>query len=191
MANKAWDDDPDHGISILVYHVMLDYEHLLVKIFDTEMEYKAVRGGVERSLVFVGDDEDHEDFHEYLELVFSKKHHEFSYFRIKKGTTLLNHKLYLYRKNDDLLLVVKGFPDWHDSMDFLYHHSDPHVLNFPQPALNQMIEHKNMGMILIFKKRSDLQEIANQLTEAAFEEAAEQLYEQMKFTKCYLEDKEC
>jgi len=88
-----------------------------------------------------------------MDVMFTFKHHKFEYFRIEESNKLERNKLYLYRHLDRVVFEIEGFPDVHESMQFLYHHSDPHVISFPEPALDQIFEHRNPALWLFFKNR--------------------------------------
>lgn len=83
------------------------------------------------------------------------------------------------------------FPDWWQSIQWIYHHADPHVLEFPDPALDIILKHKNKGLFLIFENRKQLLEESNQGIEIEFQNAAQKLYREFRCTVCFLEDEKC
>ena len=186
VAKNFWMEDFNHALHVIEYKVMKKYDFEFVD-YMAFLDYEREKVGHKHSLVFVGK-KSHGNYGKFLEFVFTKKVSEFKYFRIDEREGYRNGHVYLFRKEDLVEILVLPFPDLFESNRWLYHHANPHLLKFPEPALTHILEHKNPGLILFFKNKKDLLLEENEKIEADFEIASESLYKSFKITKCFIED---
>lgn len=190
VAKQFWMEDFNHALHIIEHKVMKKYDYEFVDYIDFT-NYKIQRKKNSHSLLFVGK-KANENFVKYLEFVYTKKNYDFRYFRIDPTGDYKDGEVYLYRQEDDVELIIDSFPNLDKSIKWLYHHSDPFLLRFPEPALTQILEHKNPGLMLFFKNKRDLLKKKNEKVESEFELVAEKLYKSFKITKCFIDEEiEC
>ena len=92
--------------------------------------------------------------------------------------------VYLFRQKDNALIRV-GLLDmhhpgnWFDLKSWLYHHINPHVLSYPEPARQQILKNHNMALMLFMpgtKENLDDVQTANESAELELDIAAKELY---------------
>lgn len=110
-----------------------------------------------------------------------------------------NGHVYLFRASDHSLLRVdllemNTLTNWFDLKSWLYHHLHSHVLQFPQPAKKNIINHHNMALFLFLhsEDNNSLALGANEKAESELDLAAKELYKSLHLTKCFIDrDSEC
>ncbi len=190
VRNTGWEDNKKYYLDLMKMDIMHHYENEYIDTM-SEFDFDDIKKNQKLSLVYIGDNQS-ENYNSYLDMVLCKKHEEFQYFRIEASQTYDKDSVYLYRSKDDVIMKVEPFPNFSKSMKWLYHHSEYHLIDFPQPALTHILDHKNTAIFLFMKSKKDLLDKNIEHIEVEFENAAEKLYKSFKMTKCFLdEDEKC
>ncbi len=74
-------------------------------------EYHIDRKQYDYSLVYCGEKNRMDTIYlKFIDLMFTKKQHQFQYYRIPRNDKYKKRSVYLYRKEDDTTLMVDTFP---------------------------------------------------------------------------------